>query len=101
MTPDEIRALLVQKHGNLMNAFRQLNASSKDPNRCSYQEYMESLPRILGNTNKLPTLLDCTRDDRMEEKEVGMEKEENNTRSSTGFCLLNLECDSYGPWSFL
>eukprot|EP00392_Amoebophrya_sp_AT5.2_P011030 g11105.t1 len=47
MSGDEIRALCLQKHGNLLVAFRQLAVGSADF-QVSYSDFMERFPAVVG-----------------------------------------------------
>ncbi|CAD7937081.1 unnamed protein product [Amoebophrya sp. A120] len=47
MTGDEIRALCLQKHGNLLVAFRQMAVNSSDF-KVSYGDFMERFPSLVG-----------------------------------------------------
>jgi uncharacterized low-complexity protein len=43
-TPDQLRARMYVKHGNLMNAFRHIDLSGDS--RISYEEFMQALPKL-------------------------------------------------------
>lgn len=46
MSPDEIRAKIYKKHGNLVNAFRHFDFDGDSS--ISYEEFMRHLPTVLG-----------------------------------------------------
>lgn len=45
-TPDEIRAKIYKRNGNLLNAFRQMDNSGDS--RISYEEFQYFIPKVLG-----------------------------------------------------
>jgi Ca2+-binding EF-hand superfamily protein len=45
-TPDELRAKIIQRQGNLLNAFRQMDNSGDS--RICYEEFQKFIPKVIG-----------------------------------------------------
>jgi len=46
LTPDQVRARIYQKHGNLLNAFRHFDLSGDS--RIAYDEFLHHMPKVFG-----------------------------------------------------